>query len=120
MKKTMKITLTEDFLVPTEDGNIIFEPGDEIEVEYDDTSSMEPDQVVDPIVGEIGDGSDPLTFAGVEPEPETIPPVSNDPVVNSVVDPVMTDSIIDPIVDPEDTIGDDDEVFIEDPTLNLV
>jgi len=103
MTKTMKITLTEDFLVPTDDGNIIFEPGDEIEVEYEDDMIEAPDEdlieeptpEVAPEVDPIADTTnpDPLSFAGNEAEPEEVAPEP----------------------DPEDT-----EVYIEDPVYHMV
>lgn len=118
-KKTMRITLTEDFLVPTDTGNIIFEPGDEIEIEYDDEDlgsdgvfvddeiEEEPpveepaatDPEVDPIVPDPT--NDPLSFAGndttdvyddIQPPEEELPPVE---------DPFLSE--------PKD------EVYIEDP-----
>ena len=97
--KTMRITLTEDFLVPTDDGNIIFEPGDEIEVEYEDedlaadevpeTDLVDDVYAAEPEVPEV----DPLSFAG---NPEVAEPEV----------PVLAD---DPLAD------DEDEVYIEDP-----
>ena len=115
--KTMKITLTEDFLVPTDDGNIIFEPGDEIEIEYEDDELATADvaDVVEPAVPEElpptqpddiveAPQEDPLSFAAN-------PEVSADPV-----------AVADPVVEPEPLVADvptedEEEVYIEDPTI---
>ena len=113
MTKTMKITLTEDFLVPTDDGNIIFEPGDEIEVEYedneltavDDTDLTVPEELP-PVEDTLGAApeEDPLSFAAnpdVMVEPDQEPPMEPEPL------------IAEPTPNTED-----DEVYIEDPTAH--
>lgn len=122
MTKTMKITLTEDFLVPTDDGNIIFEPGDEIEVEYedneltavDDTDLAVPEELP-PIEDTLGAApeEDPLSFAAN-------PDVMAEPEVEPAVEPIP-----EPVAEPEPLIAeptlnteDDDEVYIEDPTVS--
>ena len=119
MTKTMRITLTEDFLVPTDDGNIIFEPGDEIEVEYeDDEVSMDPE--LNPVEPEVVPApeedplddtvvADPLSFEGnPEVSAEEIPPVEEVP-------PVADVTVVEPEV-PVESSDDEEEVYIEDPT----
>lgn len=112
--KTMRITLTEDFLVPTDDGNIIFEPGDEIEVEYEDE-----DLAVDeaPVIDEIPPVEDPMvdpienTTPAEEENIDPIVPVAEpeDPL-SFAGNPQISDP--EPLVDP----ADEEEVYIEDPT----
>ena len=98
--KTMRITLTEDFLVPTDDGNIIFEPGDEIEVEYEDD---ELDVVETPEVIE----------APIEAPAEELAAVvdNSDPIdTGAPADPLSFEGNPEVQADPEE-----DEVYIEDP-----
>lgn len=101
--KTMRITLTEDFLVPTDDGNIIFEPGDEIEVEYeeDDLASVE-EPLAEP---------EPIDAAAVIEEPVSeVPPAEDAGFDTGVVDPLSFAANPEVPADPEE-----DEVYIEDP-----
>lgn len=102
--KTMKITLTEDFLVPTDDGDIIFEPGDEIEIEYPDDSVETPVEEVPPFVDEVIDDSVPFA-----PEDNLAVDAENDPLTFAGNPDVGAQE------NPEDQ-----EVYIEDPTVNLV
>lgn len=117
MTKTMRITLTEDFLVPTDDGNIIFEPGDEIEVEYEDDevsmdpelNPVEPEMIGSEIVEEPVEDTitpDPLSFAGnPEVSAEELPPES-DLVISEI--PEVPEV-------PATPDEDEEEVYIEDP-----
>lgn len=114
MTKTMKITLTEDFLVPTDDGNIIFEPGDEIEVEYeDDTAVEEPVEEIPPV--DIETVEAPVE----EPEVTSLAVPAESPAENSEL---VAEDPLTFAANPEVSAEDDEEVFIEDPvvTANLV
>ena len=100
MTKTMRITLTEDFLVPTDDGNIIFEPGDEIEVEYEDEDVLASDDIYAD-TDEFGD-SEVVDIPGVAVE---VPAEEADPLsfaANQDLDPA----------------DDEEEVYIEDPATS--
>lgn len=117
MTKTMKIILEEDFLVPTDDGNIIFEPGDEIEVEYeDDEVSIDPEVAVEdepalePVIEPAADPMsntgkpDPLSFAGnPETAAEEMPPEDLGLAAMAMEAP-----------------EDEEEVYIEDPTYQTI
>ena len=100
MTKTMRITLTEDFLVPTDDGNLMFEPGDEIEVEYEDEDVLASDDVYAD-TDEFGDSE----VVGIPAEAD-VPPVEE-------ADPLSFAANQD--LDPAD---DGEEVYIEDPAVS--
>ena len=104
IKKTMRITLTEDFLVPTDDGNIIFEPGDELEIEYEEPALL--DEPVD---------DDDALFIGE---------VSEIPADDADGDALVDDSAADPLSfagnEGFDENPEEDEVYIEDPFVPSV
>ena len=107
MTKTMRITLTEDFLVPTDDGNIIFEPGDEIEVEYEDEDVLASDDVYADT--DEFDDSEVVDIPGVAAE---VPAEADVPPAEEA-DPLSFAANQD--LDPAD---DEEEVYIEDPVAS--
>lgn len=120
--KTMRLTLTEDFLVPTNDGNIIFEPGDEIEIEYDDEDLAVVDEpMIDAPISEPApiDATDviedpiaevpPTGFVAPEVPAEEVPAPDN--FSTGAEDPLSFAANPEVSEEPEE----EEEVYIEDP-----